>query len=73
MRTLHILRSEPDEQLRELVETIDTGDAKPIALYDDVVDYDRLIEEIFRHDRVICWWGASEPGPAGRPGDRGRV
>lgn len=56
MGTLHILRSEPDGQVRELIRDITRGEAKQIALYEDGLDYDRLVDELFSHDRVICWW-----------------
>jgi hypothetical protein len=56
MRTLHIFRSEPDEQVRELIQAIDPGETRQIALYEEAVDYDQLIAELFSHDRVISWW-----------------
>ena len=56
MTTLHVLRSEPDGQVRDLIKMLTPGEIKQIALYDEVVDYDRLIDEIFGHDRVISWW-----------------
>ncbi len=56
MSTLHIHRSEPDEQVRELVRAITPGEIAEIALYEEVVDYDRLVAEIFSHDQVISWW-----------------
>ena len=56
MDTLHILRSEPDEATRELILTVDPGADQPVALYEEPVDYDRLIAEIFSHDRVVSWW-----------------
>lgn len=56
MSTLHIHRSEPDEQVRELVRAITPGEGTQIVLTEEVVDYDRLVEEIFSHDHVIAWW-----------------
>lgn len=56
MSTLHVLRSEPDEQVRELMRVVAGGENKQVALYRGDVDYDRLVEELFNHDRVICWW-----------------
>lgn len=56
MSTLHILRSKPDGQVRELIRVVALGEMRQIALYEEAVDYDRLIEELFSHDRVICWW-----------------
>ena len=56
MTTLHVLRSEPDAQVRELIRAVTPGETKQIALYEEFVDYDRVVDEIFSHDRVICWW-----------------
>lgn len=56
MRTLHLLRSEPDDQVRELIEEITPGEVTTIALYDEPAEYDDLLEEIFNHDLVISWW-----------------
>ena len=56
MSTLHILRSEPDEEVRELIQAVTSGEAKTIGLYDDATNYDELVEEIFSHDHVISWW-----------------
>ncbi|MCP4900445.1 MAG: hypothetical protein GY906_26065 [bacterium] len=56
MSTLHILRSEPDEQVCELIKAISPGEVKMISLYEDPTNYDDLVEEIFCHDRVISWW-----------------
>ena len=60
--TLHLLRSEPDESVAALIEAL-TRDitATVCALYPDAinqkpVDWDRLVDDIFNHDRVICWW-----------------
>ena len=56
MTTLHIFRNQPDEQVRELIRATSPGDTTQFVLYDDVVDYVRLIDSLFNHDRVICWW-----------------
>lgn len=60
--TLHILRSEPDETVASLVAAL--GGEKGttvVCLYGDSVsmvpvDWDRLLEDIFNHEQVICWW-----------------
>lgn len=60
--TLHILRSEPDETLAALVTAMGgEGGTKVVCLYLDSVspapvDWDRLLEDIFDHEQVICWW-----------------
>jgi hypothetical protein len=56
VRTLHILRSEPDEQVGELIRAITAGEIEQVALYEEVVDYDQLVAAMFGHDRIISWW-----------------
>jgi hypothetical protein len=59
---LHILRSEPDETVEALVSALaDRAGTTVVCLYSDSVnalpvDWDRLLDDIFSHDRVICWW-----------------
>jgi len=62
MTILHLLRSEPDESVASLIEAL-TRDATatvcqlyPDAISQEPVDWDRLVDDIFNHDRVICWW-----------------
>lgn len=61
-KTLHILRTSPSEIVERLIDAI-AGDqwATVVALYEDdlsqtPVNWRRLVEDIFAHDRVICWW-----------------
>jgi hypothetical protein len=54
--TLHILRSEPDDEVRELIQASASSEVEQIRLYEEAVDYDQLVDEILSHDRVICWW-----------------
>jgi hypothetical protein len=56
MTTLHILRTKPDEQVRGIIREVTSGETTQIALYEETVDYERLVDAIFRHDRVISWW-----------------
>ena len=62
-RVLHLLRSEPDEIAVMLITALADGkDAATVAcLYPDTVsgtpvDWNRILEDIFAHDKVICWW-----------------
>jgi hypothetical protein len=56
MKLLHILKSEPDETVESLI-TVDKGtDGKRIAVYEGDVDWAALVDDIFDHDKVICWW-----------------
>jgi hypothetical protein len=67
MNILHILRSEPDDLSRSLIEGL-SRDArgKEVHLYDGPVDYPRLVEDIFASDRVICWWASGSTAAASR-------
>jgi hypothetical protein len=57
MKLLNILKSEPDETTRLLMEAVSEGRGSDIFnLYDDGADYGALIDAIFEHDRVITWW-----------------
>jgi len=57
MKVLNIVRSTPDDFVKKFIETFseDKGN-KVIALFEGDVDWSSLIDEIFSHDRVICWW-----------------
>ena len=57
MKLLHILKSELDEQTKTLMEGLSQGgEATEFGLYDEVVDYGKLIDLIFEHKKVITWW-----------------
>ena len=61
-RILHILKSPPDDVISHFVEEMSGADAISVfSLYrDDIadipVDWFRLVDDIFNHDLVICWW-----------------
>ena len=57
MKVLHILRSEPDETVRQMMEVVTNGDtAKQTALFGSDVDWPQLVEDILSYDKVITWW-----------------
>jgi len=57
MKLLHIMRSEQDEVVQTLIREISKDkESQEVSLYEGVVDYERLIEDIFVSDQVICWW-----------------
>ncbi len=57
MQLLNVLRSPPDALVRRLVDELSRGkDAREEKLFDERVDYDRLVKEIFEAERVVCWW-----------------
>ena len=57
MRVLHILKSDPDETVEKLIDALsEDGEATVMPLFNRDVDWLRLVDDIFAHDRVICWW-----------------
>ena len=57
MKILHILRSEPDATVKDIVSTTTNGDrSKTTELYAGNIDWSRLVDDIFSHDKIICWW-----------------
>jgi hypothetical protein len=57
MKILHIFRHPPDEVTRELVAiTSQEREATEFLLYENPVDYDRLLALVIAHDQVISWW-----------------
>ncbi len=57
MKLLHIYRSRPTEEVLKLVEILSEGNpADSFPLYESEVDYAKLVELIFSHDKVVSWW-----------------
>ena len=57
MKILHILRAEPDETTKKIVAATTNGDeSKTAELYKGEINWSGLVDEIFSHDKVICWW-----------------
>lgn len=57
MELLHILRSEPDELARRLIDGLSREvTAREVALWRETPDYDALVRDIFDARKVICWW-----------------
>ena len=57
MKVLHILKSKPDETVNKLFDIISRDVALSVVeLYEEGIDWHVLVDEIFEHDRVICWW-----------------
>lgn len=57
MKVLHVLKSEPDEIIKSMMETLSEGnEVQQFEMYKGDVDYDKLVELVFEHDKVICWW-----------------
>ena len=57
MKILHILRSEPDDLVRQLIQGMSQAASHTeVHLHRGQVDYTQLVKDIFQSDKVICWW-----------------
>ena len=57
MKVLNIVRSEPDDTVKKFIVTFSGGEQdKVVALYQGNVDWSALVDDIFSHDNIICWW-----------------
>jgi hypothetical protein len=57
MKIVHILRSEMDDITRMFIREISQGEENiEVSLYQEGVDYDQLVKDIFESDQVISWW-----------------
>ncbi len=57
MRILHIYKTEPDETTKTLVKILSEGeDVTEFDLFKDNIDYGKLLDLIFEHDKVVTWW-----------------
>ena len=57
MKTLHILKTEPDNNTNTFLDIISEGEeATLFRLFEEQADYEKLIDLIFEHDKIISWW-----------------
>ncbi len=57
MKLLHILKSEPDAATEELMKAVSEGnETQTFKMYEDDVDYRKMVKLIFDNDRNISWW-----------------
>ncbi len=57
MKILQIFKSEPDVVIKKLMEPVSKdNEARQFEMYQGDVDYDKLVELVFEHDKLICWW-----------------
>ena len=57
MKILHVFKSEPDAVIKKLMEPLaKDNEAREFEMHQGDVDYDKLVEMVFEHDKVICWW-----------------
>ncbi len=56
MKILYILKSAPDASTKKIIEVQSAGNqATAVDLTTGGVNYDKLIADVFGHDKVICW------------------
>ncbi len=56
MKILHILKKAPDASTKKIIEVQTAGNqVTTIELYKGSQSYDRLIADVFSHDKVFCW------------------
>ena len=57
MKILYIFRTRPDATVDKFMQTITNGDQSQVRkLYEDKIDWSKLVDDIFDHDKVISWW-----------------
>jgi hypothetical protein len=57
MKVLNIVRSEPDDMIKKCIEAFsENKEDKVVSLYDENVDWNGIVDDIFSYDKVICWW-----------------
>ena len=57
MKLLNVYRSEPNEEVKQLVEIVSEGrEAQSFDLNVDAPDYDKLVDMVWEADQTICWW-----------------
>ncbi len=57
MKILNVFKSEPDAVIKKLMEPLSKdNEAQEFEMHQGDVDYDKLVEMVFEHDEVICWW-----------------
>ena len=56
MKILYLLKSAPDASTKKIIEVQSAGNqATTIDLTKGGVNYDKLVADLFSHDKVFCW------------------
>jgi hypothetical protein len=56
VRILHILKTTPDASTKKILEVQSAvHQVKTVELYKGGISYDKLVEDVFAHDKVFCW------------------
>jgi len=56
VKILHILKKEPDTTTQNIIDLHRKGnEVKTVELYTGTVSDEKLLEDVFAHDKVFCW------------------
>lgn len=56
MKILHIMKRPPDESTKKIIDAHRAGNEVAIVdLHKGGVSYEKLVADIFSHDKVFCW------------------
>lgn len=56
MKILYIVKNAPDASTKTIMAVQSAGNqVKTIDLAKGGVDYDKLVADVFSHDKVFCW------------------
>lgn len=55
MKILYILKSEPDETVKRLIEAHEKSNEVKVVTLTKGLSYDDLVDDIFGYDKVITW------------------
>ncbi len=56
MKILHIIKTAPDASTKKIIEVQSArNQVMTIDLAKGGVSYDKLVADVFSHDRVFCW------------------
>lgn len=57
MKMLYILKTEPDDTVKKMMEVLSRENTvKVVSLNDGKVDWSNLVDEIFANEKIISWW-----------------
>jgi hypothetical protein len=57
MKTLHLLKTEPDQNTNTLIDLLSEGEESiRVNLYEAEADYEKLIDLVFECEKTISWW-----------------
>ena len=56
MKILHVLKREPSKTELEIINFHSkTNEVNLIKLYEDGIDYNGFLKDVFKYDKVFCW------------------